>query len=61
MRGKKISDSQQRQEQFTGNCLYLGLKLLAQEYRQIVDRANENTVGYYEFISGIGGIRIAMC
>jgi len=53
MRGKKISHSHQRQEQFTGNCHYLGLKLLAQEYRQIVDRANENTVGYYEFISGI--------
>lgn len=53
MRGRKISDTQQQQEQFTGNCRYLGLKLLAEEYRQIVDRANENTVGYYEFISGI--------
>jgi DNA replication protein DnaC len=53
MRGRKISDTQQRQEQFTSNCRYLGLKLLAEEYPQIVDRANENTVGYYEFISGI--------
>jgi DNA replication protein DnaC len=53
MRGRKISDTHQRQEQFTGNCRYLGLKLLAEEYRQIVDRANENTLGYYEFISGI--------
>lgn len=53
MRGRKISNTQQRQEQFTGNCRYLGLKLLAEEYRQIVDRANENTLGYYEFISDI--------
>jgi DNA replication protein DnaC len=53
MRGKKTSNSQQQQDQFTGNCRYLGLKLLADEYRQIVDRANENTLGYYEFISGI--------
>lgn len=53
MRGRKTSNTQQRQEQFTGNCHYLGLKLLAQQYQQIVDRANENTVGYYEFISGI--------
>ena len=53
MRGRKISDTQKQEEQFTVNCRYLGLKLLAEEYRQIVDRANENTVGYYEFIGGI--------
>ncbi len=53
MRGRKTSNTQQQQDQFTGNCRYLGLKLLAEEYRQIVDRANENMVGYYEFISGI--------
>jgi len=54
MKGKKTSNSQQQQQdQFIGNCRYLGLKLLAEEYRQIVDRANENTLGYYEFISSI--------
>jgi DNA replication protein DnaC len=53
MKGRKASDTQKQEEQFTGNCRYLGLKLLAEEYRQIVDRANENTVGYYEFISSI--------
>ena len=53
MRGRKTSNARQQQDQFTGNCRYLGLKLLAEEYRQMVDRANENTVGYYEFISGI--------
>jgi DNA replication protein DnaC len=53
MNSKKISKPKEQQEQFTGNCRYLGLKLLAEEYRQMVDRANENTVGYYEFISGI--------
>jgi DNA replication protein DnaC len=53
MRGRKTSNSQQQKDQFTGNCRYLGLKLLAEDYLQIVDRANENTVGYYEFLSGI--------
>lgn len=53
MRGRKASDQQKQEEQFTGNCRYLGLKLLAEDYRQIVDRANEYTLGYYEFISGI--------
>ena len=53
MNSKKISKPKEQQEQFIGNCRYLGLKLLAEEYRQMVDRANENTVGYYEFISGI--------
>jgi DNA replication protein DnaC len=53
MIGRKTSNIQQQQDQFTGNCHYLGLKLLAEEYRHMVDRANENTVGYYEFISGI--------
>ena len=32
------------------HCNYLGLKNLAQEYHQIVDRAGRDTVGYYEFI-----------
>ena len=53
MNNKKISKPKEQQEQFTGNCLYLGLKLLTEEYRQMVDRANENTLGYYEFISDI--------
>lgn len=53
MNSRKISKTKEQQEQFTNNCHYLGLKLLAQEYRQMVDRANENTVGYYEFISNI--------
>lgn len=53
MSSKKINNTQQQQEQFTGNCRYLGLKLLEEEYQQMVDRANENTIGYYEFISDI--------
>ena len=43
----------QQAEQFTDNCRYLGLKLLAEEYRQMIDHANEDSPGYYEFISNI--------
>jgi DNA replication protein DnaC len=53
MRGKKMNNTKLQQEQFTCNCQYLGLKLLAQDYRQIIDRANKDTIGYYEFISDI--------
>jgi len=53
MRGRKTNDTRKVQEQFTDNCRYLGLKLLADEYPQMIDRANENTPGYYEFIRDI--------
>lgn len=53
MSNRKTNNTQKQQEQFTGNCRYLGLKLLAEEYQQIIDKAGKNTVGYYEFISEI--------
>ena len=53
MRGRNKNHTQHRQEQFTENCRYLGLKLLAEEYQQMVDKANEHDTGYYEFISDI--------
>jgi len=53
MSNRKTNNTQKQQEQFTDNCRYLGLKLLAEEYQQIIDKAGKNTVGYYEFISEI--------
>lgn len=53
MSTKKTNHTQHQIEQFTGNCRYLGLKLLAEEYQQMVDKAGRNTVGYYEFICDI--------
>ncbi len=53
MSSRNKNQTQQQQEQFTNNCRLLGLKLLAEEYQQMVNRANENTVGYYEFINDI--------
>jgi len=53
MNSRKISKTKEQQEQFTGNCHYLGLKLLAGEYQQMVESAGERAVGYYDFISGI--------
>ncbi len=46
----KKTPTQQQIEQFTGNCRYLGLKVLAEEYQQIVDKAGKDSIGYYEFI-----------
>jgi len=53
MKGRNKNHTQQRQEQFAEKCRYLGLKLLAEEYQQMVDKANERDTGYYEFISNI--------
>lgn len=53
MSTKKTNHTQQQIEQFTGNCRYLGLKLLAEEYQQMVDKAGKGTMGYYEFICDI--------
>ena len=53
MSSKNKSNARQQQEQFTEHCCYLGLKLLAEEYQQMVDRANEGSLGYYEFIRDI--------
>ena len=53
MSTKKTNPTRERSEQFVDNCQYLGLKLLAEEYRQLVDQADKNTLGYYEFIRGI--------
>lgn len=53
MSTKKINPTQQQAVQFTDNCRYLKLPLLAEEYRQMVDKANEKTMGYFEFISEV--------
>ncbi len=53
MSTKKPTHTQQQIEQFTGNCLYLGMKLLAEEYPQMVDKAGKDAVGYYEFICDV--------
>lgn len=51
---KNKNQIRQQQEQFTENCRYLGLKLLAEEYQQMVDQANSNDkMGYYEFLQNI--------
>ena len=53
MSSKKTNNTQQQYQAFKSNCSYLGLKLLGEEYQQMVDRANENTSGYFDFISNI--------
>jgi len=53
MSTKKTNHTQQQIEQFIENCRYLGLKLLAEEYQQMVDKAGMDTVGYYEFICDV--------
>jgi len=53
MSSRNKNHTRQQAEQFIESCRYLGLKLLAEEYQQMVDQANEGSVGYYEFISNI--------
>lgn len=54
MNSKNNNNIRQQAEQFTENCRYLGLKVLAEEYQQMVDQANDDAaMGYYEFIHNI--------
>lgn len=53
MSSKNKNHTKEQLEEFTRNCHYLGLKLLEQEYQQIIEQANEGPVGYYDFISNI--------
>jgi len=53
MSTKRINHTQQQAEQFTSNCRYLKLNLLAEEYRSMVDKANEKEIGHLEFISEV--------
>jgi len=53
MSSRNKNSTRQQQEHFTEGCRYLGLKLLEEEYQQMVDRANERDAGYYDFINDI--------
>jgi DNA replication protein DnaC len=53
MSSKIKSYARDQAEQFAENCRYLGLKILAEEYQQLIGRANESSPGYYEFIGNI--------
>ncbi|MEX0981969.1 MAG: IS21-like element helper ATPase IstB [Bacteroidales bacterium] len=53
MSSKNKNHTKEQSEEFTRNCRYLGLKLLEQDYQQIIEQANEGPVGYYDFISNI--------
>lgn len=52
MSSKKTSDRQQH-EQFSNECRYLGLKLLAEEYQGMVDTAIKNNAGYFDFMNDV--------
>ena len=43
MSTKKTTHTQGQMKQFADNCHYLGLKLLAEEYPQMVDKAGKDT------------------
>ncbi len=45
MSSRNKNHTRQQAEQFTENCRYLGLKILEDEYQQMIDRANEDSLG----------------
>lgn len=53
MSSKNKSNKQLQRQEFTSRCQYLGLKLLAEQYQGMVDRAVKDNVGYYDFISDV--------
>jgi DNA replication protein DnaC len=53
MTSKSKTQTQQQAEQFVEMCRYLGLKQLAEEYPQLLDKVGKDDPGYYEFIRQI--------
>ena len=49
----KPHPAEKLQEQFIQSCHYLGMKLLAEQYRGVVEKAGKENPGYYEFIHNI--------
>ena len=49
----KINPASKLQEEFTQSCHYIGMKLLAEQYRGVVEKAGKENPGYYEFIRDI--------
>lgn len=53
MSTKRINPTQRQSEQFTDNCRYLKLQHLGGQYQQIIDKAHEQTMGYFDFINEV--------
>lgn len=53
MSTKRINPTQQQRVQFTDNCSYLKLQHLGGQYQQMIDKAHEETMGYFEFINEV--------
>lgn len=49
----KTHPAEKQQDEFTQSCHYLGMKLLAEQYREVVEKAGKENPGYYEFIYDI--------
>jgi len=53
MSTKRVNPTQRQSEQFTDNCRYLKLQHLGGQYQVMVDKAHEQTMGYFEFIDEV--------
>ena len=53
MSTKRINPTQQQEAQFTDNCRYLKLQHLGGQYREMIDKAHEETMGYFDFINEV--------
>jgi DNA replication protein DnaC len=53
MSTKRINPTQRQNEQFTDNCRYLKLQHLSGQYQQMIDKAHEETMGYFDFINEV--------
>lgn len=51
MNTKRINPTQQQTVQFTDNCRYLKLQHLGGQYQEMIDKAHQETMGYFDFIN----------
>jgi DNA replication protein DnaC len=53
MSTKRVNPTQRQSEQFTDNCRYLKLQHLGGQYQKLIDKAHEQTMGYFDFINEV--------
>jgi len=53
MSTKRVNPTQRQSEQFTDNCRYLKLQHLGGQYQEMIEKAHEQTMGYFDFINEV--------
>jgi DNA replication protein DnaC len=49
----KVKNKYVDENRFVENCMLLGLKTVVKDYRELVQKANDEHIGYYDFLTNV--------